>query len=129
MYNTKFICTYKSHSDSFLSDTCFRKDLLNIFKIYDLDFEKHENEINDEVANIFKKIKTHKKFMECIKKAQILFPITDEIVGLMSLMSYEFLYLSHPCISEFLEEGKISDEKIEELTNHLSNQIETFRNF
>jgi hypothetical protein len=129
MYNTKFICTYKSHSVSFLSDTCFRKDLLNIFKIYDLDFEKHENEINDEVANIFKKIKTHKKFMECIKKAQILFPITDEIVGLMSLMSYEFLYLSHPCISEFLEEGKISDEKIEELTNHLSNQIETFRNF
>lgn len=129
MYNTKFICTYKSHSDSFLSDTCFRKDLLNIFKIYDLDFEKHENEINDEVANIFKKIKNHKKFMECIKKAQILFPITDEIVGLMSLMSYEFLYLTHPCISEFLEEGKISDEKIDALTNYLSSQIEIFCNF
>jgi len=129
MYNTKFICTYNSHSDTFLSDTCFRKDLLNIFEIYDLDFEKHESEINDEVANIFEKIKTHKKFMKCIKKAQILFPITDEIVGLMSLMSYEFLHLTHPCISEFLEEGKISDEKIDALMNYLSSQIEIFCNF
>jgi hypothetical protein len=129
MYNTKFVCTYKSYSDCFLSDTFFRKDILNIFKIDDLDFEKHESEINDEVANIFEKIKTHKKFMECIKKAQILFPVTDEIVGLMCLMSYEFLYLSHPCISEFLEEGKISDEKIDALMNHLSSQIDFFCNF
>jgi hypothetical protein len=129
MYNTKFICTYKSYTDSFLSDTFFRKDLLNIFKIDDLDFEKHESEINDEVANIFEKIKNHKEFMKCIKKAQILFSITDEIVGLMSLMSYEFLYLTHPCISEFLEEGKISNEKIKALTNNLSSQIVTFQNF
>lgn len=120
MYNTKFVCTYKSYSDYFLSETFFRKDILNIFKIDDLDFEKHESEINDEVANIFEKIKIHKKFMKCIKKAQTLFQITDEVVGLMSLMSYDFLYLTHQCISEFIEDEKISDEKIEELMKHLS---------
>ena len=123
MYNTKFVCTYKSYSDCSLSDTFFRKDILNIFKIDDLDFEKHESEINDEVSNIFEKIKTHKKFMECIKKTQTLFLITDEIVGLMCLMSYEFLYLTHPCISEFLEEGKISHEKIDALINKLEEWI------
>jgi len=120
MYNTKFICTYKSYSDYFLSDTFFRKNLLDIFQIDDLDFEKHENEIHDEITTIFEKIKSHKKFMKCIKKVQTLFPITDEVVGFMSLMSYDFLYLTHPCISEFLEEGKISDEKIDELMKHLS---------
>ena len=119
MYNTKFVCTYKSYSDYFLSDTFFRKDLLNIFKIDDLDFEKHENEIQNEVVSIFDKIKSHKEFMKCIKKTKKIFPVTDEVVGLMVLMSYDFLYLTHPCISEFLDEGKISDNKINALINKL----------
>jgi hypothetical protein len=96
--------------------------LLNIFKIDDLDFEKHESEIQDEVINIFDKIKGNKAFMKCIKKTKTLFPITDEVVGLMILMSYDFLYLTHPCISEFLDEGDISDEKIKDLMNHLSSK-------
>jgi hypothetical protein len=119
MYNTKFVCTYKSYSDYFLSETFYRKDLLNIFNIDDLDFEKHETEIQDEVVNIFYKIKSHKEFIKCVKKAQTLFPVSDEVVGLMILMSYDFLYLTHPCISEFLDEGKISDDKIKELMNKL----------
>ena len=119
MYNTKFVCTYKSYSDYFLSDTFFLKNLLNIFQIDDLDFEKHEHEIQQEVVNIFEKIKSHKQFMKCIKKVQILFPVTDEVIGLMILMSYDFLYLTHPCISEFLDEGKISDNKINALINKL----------
>ncbi len=120
MYNTKFVCTYKSYSDYFLRETFFRKNLLDIFQIDDLDFEKHENEIQEEVVNIFEKIKSHRGFMKCIKKAKTLFPVTDEVVGLMILMSYDFLYLTHPCVSEFLNEGQISDEKINALINKLN---------
>jgi hypothetical protein len=93
---------------------------LDIFQIDDLDFEKHENEIQEEVVNIFEKIKSHQGFMKCIKKAKTLFPVTDEVVGLMILMSYDFLYLTHPCVSEFLDEGNISDEKINALINKLN---------
>jgi hypothetical protein len=37
----------------------------------------------------------------------------------MILMSYDFLDLTHQCISEFLENGTISDDKIKELLENL----------
>lgn len=119
MYNTKFVCTYKSYADPYLSDTFYRKDLLNIFNIEDLDFEKHENEIQEEVIEIFDKISKYEKFMVCIKKASDLFSVDDFAVGFMILMSYDFLYLTHQCISEFLENGTMSHDKIRELLENL----------
>jgi|APCry1669188879_1035177.scaffolds.fasta_scaffold01681_3 hypothetical protein len=119
MYNTKFVCTYKSYADPFLSDTFYRKDLLNIFSIEDLDFEKHEDEIQEEIIEIFDKICKYKNFMVCIQKAGALFSVDDLAVGFMILMSYDFLYLTHECISEFLENETISDDKIKKLLENL----------
>jgi hypothetical protein len=36
-------------------------------------------------------------------------------VGLLLLYSFDLLYLTHPCICEFLETGTISHEKINPL--------------
>jgi len=119
MYNTKFVCTYKSCTDPFLSDTFYRKDLLYVFNIENLDFEKHEDEIQKEVIEIFDKISEYEKFMVCIKKASALFSVDDLAVGFMILMSYDFLDLTHQCISEFLENGTIADDKIRELLENL----------
>ena len=39
----------------------------------------------------------------------------DKEFGLMLLFTYDYLYLSHPCICDFLENGIISKEKIIDL--------------
>jgi hypothetical protein len=39
----------------------------------------------------------------------------DFEIGLMILFSYDYMNLSHICICEFLENGKISEENISKL--------------
>jgi len=42
---------------------------------------------------------------------------TDDVIGLMLLFSYDYMYLTHKCISEYLETGKISDDNMRSLEN------------
>jgi len=122
MYNTKFVCTYNSSdSDSELSNTLYRKDLLQIFNVNDFDFEDHEEEIYDEMCKIFEKIEKNEKFMDCINKAKNIVFADDPIVGFMILFSYDYLHLTHLCISEFLETNEISTDKIELLLENIVN--------
>lgn len=115
MYNTKFVCTYNQCKEPFFSDTLYRKDLLYAFNIEDLDFEKHEKEINSEMFLLFDKMINHKKFLECINGSCSVFSSEDKFIGFAILMSYDFLHLTHPCICEFLENESISDDKINAL--------------
>ena len=36
----------------------------------------------------------------------------DDELGLMMLFAYDYMYLAHICISEFLETGKVTDDNI-----------------
>ena len=45
---------------------------------------------------------------------------SDEELGMMLLYSYDYMYLTHICISEFIETGKISDENIGKLDKALN---------
>ena len=119
MYNTKTICTYKSYDDFSLSETAYRRDLLHIFNILDFDFEKHEKEINNEVEKVYNLIIENEKFLECIKKVSVLFNTNDLFIGFTLLMSYDFLYLSHPCICEFLDNNCVSEENFKDLLKNL----------
>jgi hypothetical protein len=40
---------------------------------------------------------------------------TDEELGLMILFAYDYMYLSHACISEYLETGQILEKNIQNL--------------
>jgi len=120
MYNTKFVCTYNHCKESYFRDELYQKDLMYAFNIEDLNFEKHEKEINDEMLAIFDKITKYAPFLECIKKSCALFSSDDEFIGFAVLMSYDFLYLTHPCICEFLENNLISNEKIKDLLTKLN---------
>jgi len=115
MYNTKLSCTYKTYNDSSLSETAYRRDMLHIFNILDFDFEKHEKEINAEVDKVFNIVIKNEKFLEGIKKASTLFNTNDLFIGFTLLMSYDFLYLTHPCICEILDNDFVSEEKIKAL--------------
>jgi hypothetical protein len=40
-------------------------------------------------------------------------------VGLMGLFAFDYFYLAHPCICEFLETGTITDQNINALLSAL----------
>jgi hypothetical protein len=123
MYNTKFVCTYNSDEifkglenidimtkkdKEFFQDAYYRYELLSIFGLEDY----NEREISEAVAVLYEKVKDSKELKECMLKLAANFMSLDEELGLMMLFAYDYLYLSHICISEFLETGKITDDNI-----------------
>lgn len=112
MYNTKFSCTYNTSNDEKFSDILYRKDILGVFNIKDCDFEKHETEIYEIMLTMYDKLVNNEKFAKCINKVCSLFFTEDLFIGFTILFSYDFLYLTHPCICEFFGKNNISDDKI-----------------
>ena len=123
MYNTKVNCTYNS-SDVFLEtdeineeqkeaigDALYRQELLNILGME----EFNEDEMNKVIHELYERISSCQELIECILKLSGRFMSTDEELGLMILFAYDYMYLSHPCISEYLETGKISKKNIRNL--------------
>jgi len=121
-YNTKYVCSYND-SDIFLQseieilndtekqfvrDALYRRDLCNVFKIDDQCFD--EKIINSIISNLYKNINGEKFLESCISKvSNNFFNNVDLELGFIILFSFDYLYLVHPCISEFIETGKISN--------------------
>lgn len=130
LYNTTYSCTYNS-SDIFLdtdkvTDTdkdfvknvLYRNDLLHIF--YLEDFEYEEELFITRIEKIYEIIKDHPEIVLCIEKlANNNISITNNILdltfGFMLLFSYDYLYIIHPCICDFLETNEISEINIQKL--------------
>ena len=123
MYNTKVNCTYNT-SDVFLEtdeiseeekeairDALYRQELLNILGME----EFNETEMNKAIHELYQQISYCQELTECMLKLTGRFMSTDQELGLMILFAYDYMYLSHPCISEYLETGKISEKNIRNL--------------
>ena len=123
MYDTKFVCTYNNDyifkglenidimtekDKEIYQDAYYRYELLSIFGLE----EYNEKEICEAVATLYEKIKESAELKECVSKLAAKFMSADEEFGLMMLFAYDYMYLSHICISEFLETGKISEVNI-----------------
>lgn len=118
MYDTTIICTYNTneifettdkitdYDKKFIRDAIYRQEFLNIFGIV----EFNEKEIDRAIHDLYEKIKDSKELKECIIKLCGDFMSSDEELGLMFLFSYDFMYISHICISEFLDTCKISED-------------------
>lgn len=123
MYNTKILCTYHtsdvflksdelSESDiDFIRDTIYRQELLDILNID----EFNETEMDIALHELYEKIKDSTELIECMRKLASHFTSTDEEFGLMLLFAFDYMYLTHICICEFLETGKISEVNITNL--------------
>lgn len=121
MYNSKYICSYNDDDvilpednvdecdKSFIRTAIYRSDFLSIFELEDFNDEI----INKSIHDLYEKIKTSEELYFCMKEVSKSFITDDCEMGLMMLFSFDFLYLSHPCICEFLETGQISETKIE----------------
>jgi hypothetical protein len=116
MYNTKILCTYHTSdvflnsdelSDSdmdFIRNTIYRQELLDILNIE----EFNENEMNIALHELYEKIKYSRELIECMRKLASHFTSTDEEFGLMLLFAFDYMYLTHICVSELLDTGKIT---------------------
>jgi hypothetical protein len=120
MYDTKFECRYhkddvfletdnvNEYEKCFIRDFLYKEDLLNIFSIDQLDddFDAFSNAI----SKLYSKIKDCLPLKECMKKIGAKIISEDLQVGLCILYSYDYMYITHQCVSEYLESGAISPE-------------------
>ena len=125
MYNTKVVCKYNNYifenlrelehmtetDKEYFQDSLYRQEFLNIFGLYEYD----ETKIDEVLNELYEKIKECKELKECMLKLASQIMSLDEEIGLLLLFSYDYMYLSHICICEFLETGQISQDNISKL--------------
>ena len=114
MYNTLLKCTYNNASDLDQEDQ-YRIEYLLAFNLE----EFNDKQINKEVNALFELLKKSPELATCITKSAAIFFSEDLQVGLMGLFAFDFFYLAHPCICDFLETGTIAEEKINALLSAL----------
>jgi hypothetical protein len=101
-----------------ICDLIYQTDYLQIFGVVEFDY----NVINDEMKKIYETtgLKTNTTFQECIKKAANMFLTQDLELGFMVLFSYDYLFATHLCICDVLENGSIQEKHLDLLTKLLN---------
>jgi hypothetical protein len=127
MYNTHFICTYNTpevflESDilsddekKFVRDVIYRQELLNILGMENFNDSEMEREMERIIHELFKKVSENLFLKECMIKLSERFLNIDQEIGLMLMFSFDYMYLTHICISELLDTGIISDKNMSNL--------------
>jgi translation elongation factor EF-Ts len=138
MYNTKVECTYNTpevfletdnitdDEKTFIRNIIYRQELLNIL---DIDYENNDEDNEEKISEAIKELYNRVKDSTCLRKCMVKviqkhmnvgkYMTSDEELGMMLLFSYDYMYLTHICISEFIETGNIDDENIRKLVNIL----------
>lgn len=128
MYNTKFECRY--YKDDVILDTddvtdseinfirnyLYKEDLLTIFNI---DYGDSDEVFENSISELYKKIKDCELLKELMEKASKNIFSNDIKNGLCILYSYDYMYMTHKCVSEYLDTGNISEQNINLLKDFL----------
>jgi hypothetical protein len=139
MYNTKVVCTYNTpevfletdnitdDEKTFIRNIIYRQEFLNILDIdYENSYDDNEEKISEAIKNLYNQVKDSTCLRKCMVKVVQKhmnvgkYMTIDEELGMMLLLSYDYMYLTHICISEFIETDKISDENIKQLVKALN---------
>jgi hypothetical protein len=89
----------------------YQKDMLAIFNM-----NKFEDDIiNNKIKDLFIYLKNSNELLLCMKELSKKSIFSNEEIGLMMCFSFDYMYLSHPCISEYIKTGAISEEKLKNL--------------
>lgn len=134
MYNTKVVCTYNTSEvfletdditddeKAFVRDIIYRQELLDVLNI---DYENEDNDNDDKISESVKELYNRVKDCTELKKCMVKvvekhmnvgkYMTNNEELGIMLLLSYDYMHLTHICISEYLETGAISDENMRKL--------------
>lgn len=139
MYNTKVVCTYNTpevfletdditdDEKTFIRNIIYRQEFLNVLNIdYENDHDDNEEKINEAIKELYNRVKDSTCLRKCmvkvVQKHMNLgkYMTSDEELGMMLLFSYDYMYLTHICISEFIETGDINEENIRKLVKVLN---------
>lgn len=139
MYNTKVECAYNTpevfletdniseDEKTFVRNIIYRQELLNVLDIdNENDYEDNEEKISEAIKELYSKLKDCEKMTKCMVKVTEKhlnvgkYMTGGEELGMMLLFSYDYMYLTHICISEFIETGNIDDENISNLDKALN---------
>jgi hypothetical protein len=127
MYNTKIVCTYNTPdvflatdeitlSDmEFVRDTIYRQELLDILGLE----ERDETLMSDALHKLYEQLKGSQELRACMLKLARRLMTADEEYGLLILFAYEFMHLTHICVSEYLETGQISEKNMSTLKERI----------
>ena len=139
MYNTKVVCTYNTpevfletdditdDEKAFVRDIIYRQELLDILNI---DYENEDNDNDDKISEAVKELYNRVKDCTELRKCMVKvvekhmnvgkYMTNNEELGMMLLLSYDYMYLTHICISEYLDTGAISHENMRKLEKALN---------
>lgn len=121
MYNTEFKCRYHKNDvfletddvtedeKNFIRNILYKEDILNIFLI---DFNDDFDIFTNAITELYEKVKDFLPFKECMKKMADKIMSEDEISGFLIMYSYDYMFITHECVSEYLLTGKLSPENI-----------------
>jgi len=120
-YNTN----YETNYNLFFDDAAFEGDeseedketIRTLLYQKDLLAVLNENEFDDDVINkkvreLFVFLKKNTDLLFCMKELSKKSMFSNQEIGLMILFSFDYLYLSHPCISEYLKTGSVSEANL-----------------
>jgi hypothetical protein len=94
----------------------YQKDLLAVFNMDEFD----EDVINKKIRELFLLIQENEDLFLCMNNISKKTIFSNEEIGLMIMYSFEYMYLSHFCISEYIKTGSISETNL----NNLKKAIE-----
>jgi hypothetical protein len=127
MYDTSVICTYNTpevfletdeildDERQFIRDVIYRQELLNIFGL-----EEYNKELfSDKITELYDLIKDNDDLQKCMIELSGQLDNTDKTIGLLIMFSYDFMYLSHKCISELLHVGHISEPSLKKMESKI----------
>ena len=135
LYNTKYVCKYKSNDEINnykkllktknidieieidIESELYRLDLLKIFQMDNYNDNNITSTIDIIYSNFIENNQntTIKRFRKILNKASQLFMSTDEKFGLTILYSYEYLDRAHKCICELIQTNTIDENTLDTL--------------
>ena len=134
MYDTKYECRYykgnvilpddtvTDEEVEYIRNTLYQEDYLNIFSINygeKLDFNDDFQMLSKDIYNLYEKIQDSDVLKIFMQKAAADLMSDDLQLGLCILYSYDYMYLMHECVSEYLDTGLISLESIDKMNKIL----------
>lgn len=134
MYDTKYECRYykgdvilpddtvTTEEADYIRNTLYQEDYLNIFSINNgdsYDFNDDYELLSKAIYNLFEKIQDSDVLKIFMQKAAANLMSDDLQLGLCILYSYDYMYLMHECVSEYLDTGFISLDSIDRMNKIL----------
>lgn len=119
MYNLNYECLYKREQENECNgkngQEKYQTDILTIFEMEVFD----EEAIIDVLDTIYAKVKNNEHIKRCMNTIHAnTFLLSDQDMfeySFIIMYSYEYLYVTHPCICDLLLRGEITETNLDNL--------------